>query len=377
MSVLLSAVLGAQAVLVRDGRRVASFPNYDDPITGQPALTRPSAPDCVVPLLTGAALESYSQIFTQAFPGVPDDCSHGPFSFVVLDFEGSVKGVQFDRFGGLWLGGVELLRTTTPEPSPKGIRWHVEKDLTRYAALFLGAAGENASLSIPNVIDSTYTGVLNINATLSFYLATKSFPARAVPTSVVPLRPPVGGAEWPWDVMAVGGGGKWDGAAKVKVAGGAQKMVLEVYASAHACEEFWYTNVPDSYVNSTGACGGGAARLLSVSVDGITAGVQVPFPVIYTGGVCPLLWRPISGIESFDIPPYTFDLSPFAGVFADGAEHEVTVSVLGGQSTGIWYVDPVLLVTHQKDAPKVVGGEARGNFKPVAPTVHAEGSEEE
>jgi len=51
----------------------------------------------------------------------------------VLDFYGSVAGVQFDRYGALWLGGFELLRLTTPEPSPDGISWHVEKDVTDYA----------------------------------------------------------------------------------------------------------------------------------------------------------------------------------------------------------------------------------------------------
>ena len=35
---------------------------------------------------------------------------------------------------------------------------------------------------------------------------------------------------------------------------------LHVYASAHAEEEFWYSNVPDSLVNATGLSGGGAYR---------------------------------------------------------------------------------------------------------------------
>ena len=30
-----------------------------------------------------------------------------------------------------------------------------------------------------------------------------------------------------------------------------------------------------------------------------------PFPVVYTGGLNPLLWRPITGIESFDVVPYS------------------------------------------------------------------------
>lgn len=46
-----------------------------------------------------------------------------------------MAGRQFDRLGYLHIGGVEVLRTSTPEPSPQGITWHVEKDITRYASV--------------------------------------------------------------------------------------------------------------------------------------------------------------------------------------------------------------------------------------------------
>ena len=77
---------------------------------------------------------------------------------------------QNNSFGGLFLGDVELLRTTTPEPSPQGITWHVEKDVSDYMTYILDPLRpKTAVLSIPNVIDGTYTGVLYVNATLSFY----------------------------------------------------------------------------------------------------------------------------------------------------------------------------------------------------------------
>ena len=47
------------------------------------------------------------------------------------------------------------------------------------------------------------------------------------------------------------------------------------------------------------------------------AGLLFPFPVIYTGGVCPLLWRPLTGLYSFNVPPYQFDLAPFLGLLND------------------------------------------------------------
>lgn len=42
------------------------------------------------------------------------------------------------RFGVLFLGGVELLRLTTPEPmsNKTDLHWRVEKDVTDYVTLF-------------------------------------------------------------------------------------------------------------------------------------------------------------------------------------------------------------------------------------------------
>jgi hypothetical protein len=64
--------------------------------------------------------------------------------------------------------------------------------------------------------------------------------------------------------------------------------------------------------------------------------------VIYTGGINPLLWRPLTGIYSFNIPPYTFDLSPFAGLLNDRKNHVLGLRVLGNNPEGSWFVDPVL-----------------------------------
>ena len=40
---------------------------------------------------------------------------------------------NFSRFGALWINGMEVLRTTNPEPHPQGqTSWTIEKDLTVY-----------------------------------------------------------------------------------------------------------------------------------------------------------------------------------------------------------------------------------------------------
>lgn len=88
-------------------------------------------------------------------------------------------------------------------------------------------------------------------------------------------------------------------------------------------------------------------------VNGQLAGAVYPFLVLYTGGVNPFLWRPLSGIESFDIPAYRFDLTPFAGLFntlgpaaADGASSRphVTLRVFGNNQDGLWYLTSSLLL---------------------------------
>jgi len=111
-----------------------AYPNYTSPIAAGPALSQlPS--QCSVHLFSGVLLTAYGQanavarapahanphpytrscaalqIATAPFSTPTGACS-APWSSVVLSMHGSVRGVQFDRYGALWIGGVELLRTT-------------------------------------------------------------------------------------------------------------------------------------------------------------------------------------------------------------------------------------------------------------------------
>lgn len=61
---------------------------------------------------------------------------------------------------------------------------------------------------------------------------------------------------------------------------------------------------------------------------------------MYTGGYNPLLWRPLTGILSFDIPQYRFDVTPFAALLNDGKSHVVEVTVYDDDKVGLWYIDP-------------------------------------
>jgi hypothetical protein len=186
------------------------------------------------------------------------------WSKVVLRLEGKVEGRQFDRLGYLHVGGVEILRTSTPEPSPDGIAWSVEKDVTRYSDTF--RRSRDVEMLIGNVVDDTYTGVLDVKATLTFYAGRPA----ATPDRVLALQ---------------------DGT--LTTPRNSERVIAEVYAtgSGGGCEEFWYLTVPDAAPYSCKA-GNGPYR-------------------------------------AFDVRPVEYDLTPFAGRFNDGRPHRIDVSVVG------------------------------------------------
>ena len=48
---------------------------------------------------------------------------------------------------------------------------------------------------------------------------------------------------------------------------------------------------------------------------------MLPFPMVYTEGINPLFWCPVTGIGSFDLPSYEIEVTSFLGKFFDGKEH--------------------------------------------------------
>jgi hypothetical protein len=64
-------------------------------------------------------------------------------------------------------------------------------------------------------------------------------------------------------------------------------------------------------------------------IDGQLAGVVWPFPIIFTGGIVPGLWRPLVGVDSFDIREDEIDITPWLPLLCDGREHNFTVRVSG------------------------------------------------
>ncbi|MGW1893721.1 peptide-N4-asparagine amidase [Streptomyces sp. NPDC002004] len=324
--------------------------DWHDPITATPPLARPHSKSCEV-----TVAEAQFRDFTP-YRGTyepPRDCGDR-WSKVVLRLDGKVKGRQFDRLGYLHIGGVEVLRTSTPEPSPDGISWSVEKDVTRYSDTLRHA--QPVEMLIGNVVDDTYTGVIDVKATLTFYAAGSAKTPAAAPDRVLTLQ---------------------DGT--LTTPRNSERILAEVYAtgSGGGCEEFWYLTVPDAAPYSCKA-DGGPYREVQITVDGRTAGIAAPFPTVWTGGWSnPFLWYVIPGPRAFDVRPVVYDLTPFAGVLNDGRAHRVEVSVVGvPQGQAGWSTPVNVLVWQDAHRAHVTGALTRHHLGELANTAtYTPGSE--
>jgi len=343
--------------------------DYQDPLTAAPPLQRPPTRSCSKRLMTHDFENSFGKPFVGSYDP-PADCP-APWSMVVLDWNGSVKGRQFDRLIGVWLGGVEVLRATTPEPSPAGIKWHVEKDVSEYAPVL--TRSQSVVVDLGNVVGVLgLTGIFHTTLDLTFYATSDTNPPAPHPDQVVAISTTTQGAAWFLLTNPAQAASK-----SLHLPGNLVRARLEVYASPHSCEEFWYANATDEYVREhpqAGPCKGGAFREIQVFVDDALAGVATPFPVIYTGGINPFMWRPIPSVEAFDLAPYVVDLTPFVGTLTDGRAHVIAVRV--ANTTARWNVDGDLLLDLDPKATATRGAVVRNTLQPQAQVSVEQSSED-
>ncbi|WP_052681995.1 peptide-N4-asparagine amidase [Saccharothrix sp. ST-888] len=325
---LLAALLALVATLTAGAPAHADFgTDYHDPFTVTQPLKRPTTASCAVEVMHERQFRNgYGNPPDTPYVGqlTPPTACAGPWSKAVLDLHGQVAGRQFDRLFTVRVGGVEVMMSSTPEPSQDGIEWRVEHDLTRYAPLL--NTPQPFEFDLANVTDSTYTGVFTVSATVTYYTADAAWPApeqadRLLTTGAFSLTQAAPSA-----------------ARDLVFPANLERLTAEVYArGGGACEEFAYASAPDDFVSRNpglGYCGKGPFRELRLAVDGRVAGTVWPYPVIYTGGWEPLLWRPVPGIFAFDLPAYQVDLTPYVGLLLDGRPHSVSITVNQAEKQG-------------------------------------------
>jgi hypothetical protein len=326
--------------------------------TADPTVPRPNTTPCVVSLFNNVAFADFSP---KPFSFTPPSGCPGPWAKVVLNADISIQaGRQFDRTANMWIGGVNVYFGTTSEPSGTVARsWHIERDLTDYSALF--STAQNGHMELDNLVNSTFTSTLFGTAELQFYPLSHHQGAPDTADLVLPLASdPTGGTAF----LSTSNSTL---ARTFTLPRNVERAFLDVVAQSQSGDEFWYTCVPDDVAGELQSCGGTAFRESQITIDGISAGVAPVYPWIYTGGIDPLLWRPIPGAQTLNFVPYRVDLTPFAGVLSDGQPHQVSVSVFGANNG--FSTTATLLVFQDHGSQQITGEVTRNTIGSPNPSV--------
>ncbi|CCE84013.1 Piso0_004613 [Millerozyma farinosa CBS 7064] len=242
------------------------------------------------------------------------------FNRVVLTLNTTVSGVQFDRLGHIFLGGVEIWRSSTIEPGGNTVYSTFRKDMTPYVKLF---QEENKLVYLlNNVVSSTYTGAFNISLYADYYYVQEDtaqlgfngsntadyFDNTKQASRLIPLT-----AKSDSNQPALVSLSAQDSIEVnlPSVPKNTTRLTLSITTSGNGDEEFWYTNVLDKFrtVFNQSFFGHGPLRVVDVYYNGTKVGAQAPQPVIFTGGISPALWSPVVSISAFNLPTVDIDLT--------------------------------------------------------------------
>ncbi|KAI4596905.1 hypothetical protein KJ359_004815 [Pestalotiopsis sp. 9143b] len=263
--------------------------------------------------------------------GVPFVGNYTPpdfdFDHVVINFTVEVKGRQYDRWGSVYLGNVNILSTSTAEPTAAGISWTWLKDVTPYLSLW--NQPQTVIFELDNVITDVYTGLLNSTLTATFFKSSVQTGGQAPADLILPVsagKSPVTASFWTWPDE--------NAEASLLFPRNVNRAVFSAAVKAQGNDEFWWSNVPESATETFDLTVGeypgySPFREFQVFIDGQLAGVHWPYPVIFTGGVVPQLHRPIVGIDAFDLRDHEIDISPWLPLLCDGNNHTFSLKVVG------------------------------------------------
>ncbi|KAK4901592.1 hypothetical protein LTR27_001364 [Elasticomyces elasticus] len=291
----------------------------DGSSNGTVDVVDPQRPSCQQLLVNHSFAASYGHPFVGDY--TPPPCI---FNRVSWNLSVTSAGKQFDRLGIVYLGDNEVLRTSTAEPTISGIQWTYLKDMTYLLSLF--KQDQRLIFDLGNLIDDVYTAAFNVTLTASYFEGEDSITPADL---ILPISAQLSSQNQP-SVFTV----PPEIASSVLVLPrNTRRAVLTVAATGQSQEEFWWSNVlqseTDTFPQYGSLYGYSPFREVQVFIDGSLAGVAWPFPVIFTGGVVPGLWRPIVGIDAFDLREDEIDITPWLPLLCDGSPHNFTIRVSG------------------------------------------------
>ena len=234
--------------------------------------------------------------------------------------------------------------------------------------LYFWKTPQKLIFDLGNIVNSEYTGFYNATLTATFFTSQDTVEAADL---IIPISARTGASNTPsaWTLPS-------DNATNtISFPRNANRAVFTVSASGSGTEEFWWSNVLQSNIDTFEPVdmtlyGYSCFREVQVFIDGKLAGVEWPFPTIFTGGVVPGLWRPIVGIDAYDLKEREIDITPWLPLLCDGAEHSFEIKVAGllddGKTSATiteavgdgWYVTGKVFVWLDEDANHITTGSA-------------------
>ncbi|KAI0780713.1 peptide N-acetyl-beta-D-glucosaminyl asparaginase amidase A-domain-containing protein [Trametes elegans] len=354
----------AAAVLMLASLAVRAAVLVDFQVAQPPPLPQ-DAKQCTVQILQRTFGFSFGLAEVVEFTP-PTDCGDpGTWAGVSLNFTVTSNGTQFDRLGIFTFHNVEIWRTSTPEPTRgDGIIWTFLKDVTRYTPLF--AKPGTFILQLDNLLETGLDGQYATTLHATFFASSEKHPPAPQANEIVPVSTLANDTGNDASVPPVF-------SLNVTVPRNAVQIFAELYASGNGNEEFWYFNTANQFVPSLPdgvTFGNGPFREVRLLVDGQLAGVAFPYAVIFTGGIVPTAWRPITSFGALDLPTYFLDLTPFVPILTDGHPHNISLDVASAEDDHAinqnWFVSGSLQVVTDPSGKPTAGKITRYDAAPFA-----------
>lgn len=307
--------------------------------TADPLVSRPHGQPCVVPLFANYTFAHFSDT-SQTFQFAPPANCSGPFKKIVFEADFSENaGDQFDRTATIFLANANIYFGTTPEPLATDTNtWHIERDVTDYAALF--SIPQQGTIVLANCTTdcappyNVLNGVFTVNANLEFYPDDshgRSNDDQVRPAdAVLPLvQATTGGINLPAYLFSPTDQFSTTFTLPTNI----ERIYLDVVSQSQSDDEQWYACFPNDLasINEVYGCGNTDFRETEVTIDGTLAGIAPVSPWVFTGFL-PDMWVPTPGAQTLDFVPYRVNLTPFAGALNDGKPHTVALSVFNDDS---------------------------------------------
>jgi hypothetical protein len=239
----------------------------------------------------------------------------------------------------MFLGDIEVWRLSTAEPTATGIVFKYTKDMTPYLSLW--NSPQKIIFDLGNIVNEIYTSPFNTTLVARFWTEDTPPPTADL---ILPISTQLGSQGKPSSFNT----GDSNASVIQTLPRNTERAIVSISACGQIGEEFWWSNVlsndTDTFPDTAGTLYGYSPfREVQLFIDGILAGVVWPFPIIFTGGVAPGLWKPIVGIDAYDLREPEIDITPFVPLLTDGKAHTFSIQIAGfnGPSNGTSQLVPV------------------------------------